>query len=140
MSDDNLKVTPVALFAADFILSSWKSDNLAVTLWYSVILHYCHVKFKKCIYNTLTTLFQKPGIVFLTSSKMNNIFVRPVHSRFSVKLICCITLRSVPSAFFCLDLLQSSCSFLWSMDNPTSTRLYRHLQHQWQTFECCYMF
>lgn len=38
MSDDQLKVTPVAFFAAGFNLCSWKSDNLAFTSWYPVIL------------------------------------------------------------------------------------------------------
>ena len=32
MSDDNLRVTLVAFFAADFNSSSWESDSLSFTL------------------------------------------------------------------------------------------------------------
>ena len=38
MADDNLKVTQVAFFIADFNSSTWESDNLTLTLRYSVIL------------------------------------------------------------------------------------------------------
>ena len=77
MSNDNLRVMPVAFFAADFNLSYWEFLNLTFTLSYSVILsnkidrmhsQYFH-SFSQKIQDSFFDLFKTEGhfiIIILT--------------------------------------------------------------------------
>ena len=71
---------------------SCELDNFTFEVLYWVILYWYYIK-SKYIYNSFVVPSGKSKMVSFASSIMKNI-VFSARSRFSVKLICCITFRS----------------------------------------------
>ena len=112
-------------FVADFNLLSCKFDNFTFALWYLVLFILIPNKFAKQVCSTFPFPCEKFRMVSLIMIMKNVLF--PACFRCPLKLICCIAFGFASRTCFCLDLLQSTCNFLWNMDNQTSNQLCYHL-------------
>ena len=90
MFDDNLKITSLSFFIADFTLLTCDFDNFRLLNRNQIIVQRIH--------NTLTVPYKKSKTVPYASSRMKNIVVFPSRSKFPITLIHGIDLGSASRA------------------------------------------
>lgn len=86
------------------------------------------------IYETLTDPCEKHKVAYFTSSRLKNIPVSSVKSKFTIKIFYWIALGSTSSACCSQKSLKLACNFPWNKNNQISNQLCINLLGQWHFF------